>query len=245
MRLLFHTWPAALALTLAAACWQPTAHAQDPDDSDLKGVYAPLELRRQEQNDLIDTADQYHELFERRSLLYGAPAVIELVRRVGHAIAPPATDDYISYAFYVIRDPSPNAFAMPNGNIYIHTGMLARLRDESQLAALLGHEIAHVAGHHSILGYRITAKRMLITAVGGGLASLMGQLRYSRQLEQEADDRSAVYLADSPYDPHGMTDVFEILDLDFEGLDPRYASLWVSHPDPEARIASSRQLLAS
>ena len=221
------------------------ARAQETDEADLKGVYEPLELRRQEPNDLIDTAAQFHGMFERRSLLYTEPSVLELVRQVGRGIAPPPTDDYIDYEFHVIRDPSPNAFALPNGLIYVHTGMLARLEDESQLAALLAHELSHVAGHHSILSYRITAKRLVIQIVGGDLASIMGQLRYSRQLEQEADDRVPVLLAGSRYDPHGMTEVLEILDQDFEGLDPRYASIWVTHPEPAARIEASRRNLES
>lgn len=236
-------------ICLLAALWAaPAARVPAQDaaaDADLKGVYEPLELRRRERNDLIETAAQYHELFERRSLLHADSAVLELVRRVGHAIAPASSDDYIEYRFFVLRDPSPNAFAMPNGDIYVHTGMLARLEDESQLAALLAHEINHVAGHHGILSYRITAKRLVIQIVGGGIASLLGQLRYSRQLEQEADDRATLLLADTPYDARGMPEVLEILSLDFEGLDPRYATIWVTHPDPEDRIAASRRLVGA
>jgi predicted Zn-dependent protease len=209
--------------------------AQEESEEDLKGVYGPVELRKREPNDLIDTAAQYKDLFERRSLLYNNPDVLELVRHVGYALAPEPT---------VIRDPSPNAFAFPNGQIYVHTGMLARMSDSSELAALLAHEINHVAGHHTILSYRITAKRLVIDILAGGLASVMGQLRYSRQLEQEADDRAALLMRDTPYDPHGLTDLLEILNEDFEGLDPRYASIWTTHPDPEARIEASRQNLA-
>jgi predicted Zn-dependent protease len=228
------------ALAAAGGAAVPVAGAAE---AELKGVYEPLELRRKERDDIIDTADQYHDMFARRSLLYQDEVVLPLVRGVGAAIAPEPTDDYIRYEFHVIRDPSPNAFALPNGRVYIHTGMLARLNDQSELAAVLGHEITHVAGHHGILSYRITAKRLAIQLVGGGFGALLGQLRYSRQLEQEADDRSAVLLAGSAYDPHGMTDVLEMLNEDFEGLDPRYASVWVTHPDPDARIESSRLLL--
>jgi len=216
------------------------AWAQGESEDDLKGVYGPLELRRSEPNDLIDTASQYNDMFARRSLLYGDSSVLELVRRIGHELAPEPTDAYINYEFYVVRDPSPNAFAFPNGQIYIHTGMLARMADESQLAALLGHEINHAAGHHTILSHRITAKRLAIQVLAGGLGGLMGQLRYSRHLEQEADDRAAFLLQDTPYDPHAITELLEILNEDFEGLDPRIATIWTTHPDPEERIEASR-----
>ena len=236
------TFPAALLLLMTSV--GPRVHAQEENEADLKGVYEPLELRKREPNDLIDTAAQYHDLFERRSLLYAESGVVDLVRRVGQALAPPSTDPYIRYAFYVIRDPSPNAFALPNGDVYIHTGMLARMRDSSELAAVLAHEINHVAGHHGILSYRITAKRLIIDIVAGGLASLMGQLRYSRQLEQEADDRAALLMRDTQFDPHAIPDLLEILNEDFEGLDPRYASIWMTHPDPEQRIEASRRTVA-
>lgn len=208
------------------------------------GVYEALELRRQEPNDLIATSAQYRDMFERRSLLYGDEDVLALVRRVGDALAPPPTDDYINYRFFVLRDPSPNAFAFPNGDIYVHTGMLARMTDESQLAALLAHEINHAAGHHTILSYRITAARLTIQILGGGLAALMGQLRYSRQLEQEADDRAPLLMTNTHYDPHAMPELLETLTQDFEGLDPRIATIWTTHPDPEDRVARSRAIVA-
>jgi predicted Zn-dependent protease len=210
---------------------------------DEKGVYEPLELRKREPNDLIDTSAQYHDMFARRSLLFEDPGVLALVRRIGEDLAPPPTDDYIHYEFFVLRDPSPNAFALPNGQIYVHTGMLARLSDESELAGLLGHEITHVAGHHTILSHRITAKRLAIQIFVGGLASLMGQLRYSRQLEQEADDRALLMLKDSAYDPYAMPDLLDMLSQDFEGLDPRLPTIWTTHPDPEGRAATSRALV--
>ena len=97
--------------------------------------------------------------------------MLELVRRVGHALRPPPSDDYIEYEFFVLRDPSPNAFALPNGHIYVHTGMLARLRDEDQLAALLAHEINHVAGHHGIVDHRATRKKAIAGMVLGSSAA--------------------------------------------------------------------------
>lgn len=234
-------FPLLVSMLLCCAAHEAAAQAED----DLKGVYEPMELRRGEPNDLIDTASQYRGLFERRSLLYGDDAVLSMVRRIAYELAPEPTDPYIDYEFYVIRDPSPNAFAFPNGQIYVHTGMLARMSDESELAALLAHEINHVAGHHTILSHRITVKRLAIQVFGGGLGSLMGQLRYSRQLEQEADDRAALLMRDTSYDPHAMTDLLEILSQDFEGLDPRYASVWTTHPDPVERIEASRRNVAA
>ncbi len=176
--------------------------------------------------------------------LPGAEKALELVRRVGHEIRPQPTDDYIEYEFFVLRDPSPNAFALPNGHVYVHTGMLARLDDEDELAALLAHEINHVAGHHGIIEHRATRKKtiagMVIGSLGpwGGMISLGLQTSvygYSRKLEQEADDRAVEVLVASRYDPHALPALLDILGRDYEGLSPRTSTVWSTHPEVRAR----------
>jgi predicted Zn-dependent protease len=119
------------------------------------GDYGSVSLHEDEQN-LIDSSKQLHNYFEAHALLYNDDRVLGLVRRIGHEIRPMPSDDYVEYEFYVLRDPSPNAFALPNGHVYVNTGMLARLDDEDQLAAVLAHEISHVAGHHGIIEHRAT-----------------------------------------------------------------------------------------
>src|SRR5688572_15211221 len=163
------------------------------------GVYEPVPLKDQEQR-LMEESRELHGYFERQSLLFNEPRVVELVASVGRSLAPAPTDDYIGYRFFVLRDPSPNAFALPNGDIYIHTGMLARLTDTAQLAAILGHEVNHVAGHHGIVQFRSTNRKlvasMVLSGVFGGIGSVIStglaasMYGFSRELEQEADDRA-------------------------------------------------------
>ena len=144
----------------------------------------------------------------------------------------------------MLRDPSPNAFALPNGHVYVHTGMLARLHDEDQLAALLAHEINHVAGHHGIVDHRATKKTAIAGMVLGGLSVWGGLIAvglqtsvfgFSRELEQEADDRAAQVLLASRYDPHALPELLDILGHDYEGLDPRVPTIWSTHPEIQAR----------
>ena len=225
------------------SCGILAAHLQAA--SAAEGIYESVELRGKEPHDLIETAGQYHDQFERRSLLHNDAAVTGLVRNIGHELAPEPTDDYFSYEFFVIRDPSPNAFAMPNGRIYVHTGMLARLEDSSQLAGLLAHEINHVAGHHSVVQFRIKAFDIFDMFLTGGLLALLNQLQFSRDLEQEADDRAPRMLADAGYDPHGVPELMSLLREDFEGLRPRVATIWTTHPDPENRVAQSLVLASA
>ena len=97
------------------------------------GVYEPLPIDKDEWR-LIEESKDLEGWFSAQSRLYMEPNALDLVRRVGHEIRPEPSDDYIEYEFFVLRDPSPNAFALPNGHVYVHTGMLARLSDEDQLA---------------------------------------------------------------------------------------------------------------
>jgi predicted Zn-dependent protease len=216
------------------------------------GVYESVPIDKDEWR-LIEESKDLEGWFNAQSLLYTEPKTLELVRRVGHEIRPHPTDDYIEYEFFVLRDPSPNAFALPNGHVYVHTGMLARLGDEDQLAALLAHEISHVAGHHGIIEHRATRKKtiagMVLGSLGpwGGVISLGLQTSvygFSRELEQEADDRAIEVLLASRYDPHALPDVLDILGRDYEGLRPRTSTVWSTHPEVRARAETSRAIVA-
>jgi predicted Zn-dependent protease len=110
----------------------------------------------------------------------------------------------IIFNIKVINDPNLNAFAYPNGVIYVHTGVLARMENEAQLAALLAHEMAHSIGRHSLRVLksmhsrphymaamqqaveRIGVARELarLLGVNGSMAAAAG---YTRELEAEAD----------------------------------------------------------
>ncbi|MEM7284442.1 MAG: M48 family metalloprotease, partial [Pseudomonadota bacterium] len=123
------------------------------------GIYHRVEIMKDDEAEVITNSEELEELFKRRGLVYQDPKVTEWVSRIGEMVAPDSTDPYINYRFFVLRDPTPNAFALPDGQIYIHTGMLARLHNEAQLACLLGHEVVHVAGHHGILVHRSNKKK--------------------------------------------------------------------------------------
>lgn len=225
-----------------------------------EGDYSAVPIDEDEYRRLIKPSNELNAYFQSQSVIYSDAALVTLVRTIGHAIAPQPTDDYVSYEFFVLRDPSPNAFALPNGHVYVTTGMLARLEDDAQLAALLAHEINHVAGHHGILDYRSTTKKLVAVAVISGVSGVAGvpgeassawaQLigtvitqsliasiyGFSRDLEQEADDRAVSLLLSSPYDPTAMAEVLAILRQDYEGLNPRVPTMWSTHPELDMRI---------
>ena len=218
-----------------------------------EGSYESVPLKDKEHR-LIEESRELNGYFARQSLLYTDSRVVELVSSVGRSLAPPPTDDYIDYRFFVLRDPSPNAFALPNGDIYMHTGMLARLTDTAQLAAILAHEINHVAGHHSIVNFRSTNKKivasMVLTGVLGGLGGVIStgltasMYGFSRELEQEADDHAVPLMLASPYDAQALPEIYDILARDYEGITPRMPTIWSTHPQLEARAQRTREQVA-
>src|SRR5262245_49018798 len=102
-----------------------------------RGEYGPVPVRDSEKP-LMKTVAEYEELFVRRGYRVSETAASALVARLGAALAPAPADAYVRYRFYVLRDTSVNAFALPDGQVYVHAGLLAALDNEAQLAAVLG-----------------------------------------------------------------------------------------------------------
>lgn len=125
--------------------------------------------------------------------------------------------------FAVVKSDEVNAFALPNGQIVVYTGILNGMKSPEQLAALLGHEAAHVNNRHStkmlcrnLAGYFIIS--LLLSDVNGIMAVLaenaqqIHSLSYSRKFEQEADEKGLEILMDNHLNPDGMVKLFEQLD---------------------------------
>ena len=76
------------------------------------------------------------------------PEFDRYLEMIGNKMIPQEAVDKIPFKFHIVRDPTINAFAIPNGEIFLHTGLLARLKNEAQLAFVLGHEIGHILRNH-------------------------------------------------------------------------------------------------
>src|SRR4051812_41717277 len=159
-----------------------------------------------------------------------------------------------SFRYHLLNDSQTvNAFALPGGQIFITRALFDRLQNTAQLAGVLGHETGHVIGRHSA---EHMAKgqlgQMLATAVGVGasddrgrgymaaaaaqMANQMLQLHYSRDDELEADAFGLKYMAQAGFDPSQMRNVMQIL-KEASGRTGG-ASIFATHPDPDARIAA-------
>lgn len=123
---------------------------------------------------------------------YGAfddPEELERVTRIGYELAKEARFDDFPFTFYLVDMPVPNAFALPGGQIFIARGMLDLGLDDDMLAALLGHEIAHVVHRH---GTRMQRRAALLSALSQAL--VVGVM-----VSQQGSDRQR-----SPTDPYGI-----------------------------------------
>jgi hypothetical protein len=184
------------------------------------------------------------------------------VNNIGQKLAANAGGPGFRYQFKVINASDINAFALPGGYIYINRGILEGAKNEGEVAGVLAHEIAHSSLRHGthqaskayaaqaglqILGGLLGGKvgnntAQILNAVGGiGLNALF--LKFSRDLETQADIRGAQILAASGYSPNDMIGFFRTL----EQVDKTRKTNWTSsHPAPPDRIAridKERQLL--
>lgn len=138
-----------------------------------------------------------------------------------------------------------NAFALSNGSIYINLGMLARIENEAQLAAVLGHETVHFTEKHSFL-QRVSTKNLAAFAVSGipfsSLAAASSISGYSQDLEREADAKGYERLVKSGYDPHEAHKVFQHLADEVKALDIEEPYFFSSHPSLIDRIEEFKSL---
>jgi predicted Zn-dependent protease len=234
-----------LVLGFIAAC-TTTSDVRSMNET-LRTDYAPLE----EEQWAIGQADLYHREFTEQGLLYGDEAIVAYMGGVESRLPSqnPTFQDFI--CLFVLKSPSPNAFAMPNGNVYIHAGLFTTLENEDQLAAIASHEIAHVTERHTVKAV-ISSKNKLIGshivdfATGGfGLvyfgtyASIMN---YSREQEAEADQVGISLLSDSRYQPQAMLEAFQSLNK-YPELRHVKSSVYSSHPSFKARIQTLQAMV--
>jgi beta-barrel assembly-enhancing protease len=208
---------------------------------------------------LLDQVQYLAGAYEKQGLVYHDESLNAYVNEIGRAMLPANTaPDHVKWDFQVLRDPMPNAFALPNGMIYVNTGLLSLLENEDQLASVLAHEITHVTDRHAYLHYRDYRKKMAVANVvsyvasfapgnsawgaaiqaGGALvpfvmmASING---YSRELEKDADIYSFNKLIEGGYDPREMLSTFRLLEQTTEvDVSKMY---YTDHPKLDERIA--------
>ena len=154
-----------------------------------------------------------------------------------------------------VNDSGLNAFALPNGAIFFNMGLLARLENEAQVAAILAHEGVHFTHRHAYQqqqSAKSTSGAALVAGmVAGGTGSLVGSLLavssmagYSRDLEREADRQGFALLIRAGYDVRESVKGFRLLADEVRVLDIKEPFFFASHPRLKERIESFEELIA-
>jgi predicted Zn-dependent protease len=182
------------------------------------------------------------------------------VHEIGIALAKTSERPALPWTFRVVDDPTPNAFALPGGFIFVTRGMLNLMDSEAELASVLGHEIGHVTARHSVSqisrqqlaqlglgigGILVPEIQPFGQAIGAGLGLLF--LKHGRDDERQADELGFKYARTQNYDVREMADVFEALRRygDRQEGGSGLPSWLATHPAPEERVETARQRVAA
>src|SRR5262245_57735555 len=187
-------------------------------------------------------------------------AVTAYVNDVARRLVRVASGPKYPYSFTVANTREINAFALPGGPVWVHRGVLQVAADESQVAGVLAHEIAHLARRHaaeqltkiSIANWGLGVLGAMLGNTGGaGAAQIAGAfltsgafLKFSRDDERDADKVGLMLLTKAGWDARGMIELFDIIRRE-QGRDPSSVeSFFSSHPSPQERIAELRAAVA-
>jgi beta-barrel assembly-enhancing protease len=189
---------------------------------------------------------------EKQLPLCKAPKVDAYLTQLGMRLAAKLPTGGVQYPFqfHCVNDKAINAFALPGGYVFVNRGAIEVADNEAQLAAVMAHELSHVALRHgtnqatkaqAAEGFLGIASSIFGGSTGGALLSELGAfaaggvlLRYSRSAESQADVMGTQVLYDSGYDPRAMAQFFEKLEAETKGKNP--PEFLSDHPNPEHRV---------
>lgn len=203
----------------------------------------------------------YQDFLKETPPLAASDPNVQMVRRIGQRLSSAATDyltkngaaDRVAgfnWEFNVVDEPTVNAWCMPGGKVVVYTGILPVTKDETSLALVMGHEIAHAIARHgnermsqgiAVQGIGLAAmastkpsltRDLLLQSYGVG--TQLGMLAYSRNHESEADKMGLVFMAMAGYDPRTAPEFWKRMAAQGGQKPPEWLS---THPSDERRIA--------
>jgi predicted Zn-dependent protease len=195
---------------------------------------------------------------EQQSKLVEDPLITEYVNRVGQNVVL-HSDAKIPFTIKVIDSDEVNAFALPGGFFFVNKGLILAADNESELAGVMAHEIAHVAARHAmenqgkgtLMNYGMLAGIIFggpiaatVLQNGGGIIGMMGMLKFTRGAEVEADRLGVQYLYAAGYDPTALSTMFEKLAAKNKKKPGTVTKLFSTHPQDIARRDASLALVS-
>jgi predicted Zn-dependent protease len=167
------------------------------------------------------------------------------VSSVGMKLAASSERADLPWEFFTLNSPIINAFALPGGKVFITRGLMEKLSNEAELAAVLGHEVGHVTAQH--IGQRMSQAKILeigLQVVGAvseqswidtalGTGGNLYLLKYGRDQESQSDALGLRYMTQNGYDPRAMLGVMQVLQ---EAGGGNGIEMLQTHPLPQTRI---------
>jgi predicted Zn-dependent protease len=214
---------------------------------------------------LLEEVTAIERQFESKGLLFRDSALEAHLEEVARPLIDrTGTPERVQWKFHILRDPSVNAFALPNGSIYLHTGILALVQNDAQLAGVLAHEMTHVTNRHSFEQYHSYRKKMVavqllsiagtwtpgaawgtairVASQASGFALVLSVIGYSRALEREADVAAVDRISAAGYDASEVAKTFERFDEKLE-VEP-VTFFYRDHPKLQDRKKYTAELAA-
>lgn len=204
---------------------------------------------------------QAYRQIRRQTRVLDDPLINEYVAGLGYNLAAETSEPGTRYTIFVVAEPTVNAFAIPGGYIGIHSGLFTTTQEESELAGVLAHEVAHVTQNHiariiedmekvslpvmlGTLGILIASggnPNIAQAALAGSQAALMQrQINFTRSHEAEADRIGINTLAQAGYDPDGMAQFFERMERVNLAYGEGPSEFLRTHPVTTNRIAEAK-----
>jgi predicted Zn-dependent protease len=239
------------ALAMASEAMAKDAR-KDPEQTGARNVGKGMNFYSLE--DEIALGRQLANQVERQAKIVDDPVVSEYINRIGQNLAR-NSDVTVPVTIKLIDDPQVNAFALPGGFVFVHTGLLLKADNEAEVAGVIAHELAHVAARHGTRqasrGQIANLASMPLIFLGGwggyaarqaaGLAAPLTFLKYSRNFKREAELLGLQYIYKAGYDPAAMVDFFEKLEAMEKEKSGTMAELFRSHPVTSERAKNTQK----
>lgn len=160
------------------------------------------------------------------------------------------------WKFHVVADDQVNAFNIPGGHVYVHTGLIKRAGNASELAGVLAHEISHGVSRHATeqlskrqglslgAGVLLGSDPSTLERLATQIAASGAVAKFSRNDEREADALGIRYMYEAGYDPRGLASMFEKLLAERERSPSALGQFFSTHPLTSERIAEARRRAA-